>query len=166
MSHADLPGVVKQEETLIFDHFDEDTAIAVLEHARALAKAIDAGVGVLVKFWDRPLAFGATRGYTHGNYLWAHRKANTVRLMLRSSYRVLIEQDEPKSLFEPRWGLPAEDYAISGGAFPITLKGVGVVGAAVMSGLHERDDHELIVAALAQTLGIDPTSIALPPRKA
>ena len=160
MTHADLPSVLKQEQGLVFDSFDENSAFTLLGHARDLALAEGAGVGVLVKFWDRPLAFGATPGYAHGNYLWAHRKANTVRLVLKSSYRVRLEQD--RLLFEDRWGVSPEEYAISGGAFPITIKGAGMVGAAVMSGLHERDDHRLITAAIAMTLGVDPADYALP----
>ena len=160
MKHADMPAVLAQEKGLVFDSFDENTAFAVLGHARALAIAEGAGVGVLVKFWDRPLAFGATPGYTHGNYLWAHRKANTVRLVLKSSYRLRIETG--LELFEDRWGLSPEDYAISGGAFPITVKGVGIVGAAVVSGLHERDDHRLVTAAICLTLGVDVKEFALP----
>ncbi|MBU1176529.1 MAG: heme-binding protein [Alphaproteobacteria bacterium] len=160
MTHADLPGVLRQEQTLIFSNFDENTAFTLLGHARDLALAEGVGVGVLVKFWDRPLAFGSTPGYTHGNYLWAHRKANTVRLVLKSSYRVRIEQD--RQLFEDRWGVSAEEYAISGGAFPITVRGAGIVGAAVVSGLDERDDHRLITAAIARTLGLDPAEYALP----
>lgn len=160
MSHADLPAVLAQEKGLVFDSFDENTAFTLLGHARELALGEGAGVGVLVKFWDRPLAFGATPGYAHGNYLWAHRKANTVRLVLKSSYRVRLETD--LLLFEDRWGVSPEEYAISGGAFPITVKGAGIVGAAVISGLHERDDHRLITMAISKTLGIDPAEFALP----
>lgn len=160
MTHADLPSVLKQEQTLVFDHFDENTAFDVLNRAREIALAEGAGVGILVKLWDRPMAFGATPGYAHSNYLWAHRKANTVRLVLKSSYRVRIEQD--RLLFEDRWGVSPEEYAISGGAFPISVRGAGMIGAAVVSGLHERDDHRIITAAIAGTIGLDPAEHALP----
>ena len=164
MREAELEGVLKQEQAVIFDAFDEDTAQVVLAHGREIAKTAHQGVGILVKFWDRPLAFGATKGYTHGNYLWAHRKANTVRLTLKPSYRVVLEQNPPRTLFDERWGVSAEEYAISGGAFPINVRGAGIVGAAVLSGLHERDDHDIIVEALCRTLGIDYQPLALPPR--
>ncbi len=162
MTHADLPGVLRQENEIVFDHFDEDSAITVLNEARALAAGAPAGVGIMVRFWDRILAFGGTTGFTDGNFLWCMRKTNTVRLVHKASYRVLLEQDG-RTLFEPRWGVSGEDYVISGGAFPIRIKGVGVIGAAAMSGLHERMDHELITAALAKTLGRDPAELALPP---
>ena len=164
MTHPDLDGVLRQEEALMFDGFDENTAFELAGNARKAALAANAGVGILVKFWDRPLAFVSTPGYAHSNYLWCHRKANTVRLMLRSSYRVLLEQDTPRHLFDERWGVSAEEYAISGGAFPIIVRGAGIVGAAVVSGLHERDDHDMIVAAISETLGRDPAVLALPPR--
>ncbi len=160
MTHPDLPGVLKQEEALVFDAFDENSAMVLLDHARKLAADAPAGVGIMVRFWDRILAFGGTRGFTDGNFLWCMRKTNTVRLVHKSSYRVLLEQ-EGRTVFEPRWGVSAEDYVISGGAFPIRIRGAGVVGAAAMSGLHERMDHEFIVAALAKTLGLEPAELAL-----
>ena len=55
-----------------------------------------------------------------------------------------------------------EDYALAGGAFPITLKGFGIVGAVATSGLSERMDHTLSAAAVASVLGIDATTYALP----
>jgi uncharacterized protein (UPF0303 family) len=153
---------MRQEDELVFDVFDEDMAIRLLGHARDLAKDAPKGVGIMVRFWDRILAFGGTRGFTHGNFLWCERKTNTVRLVHKSSYRVLLEEDGRK-VFEDRWGVSAEDYAISGGAFPIRVRGAGVVGAAAMSGLHERMDHELIVAAIVRTLGRKPEDYALAP---
>lgn len=161
MTNDDLPGVLRQEEALVFDAFDEDTALELLNHARDLARQAPAGVGIMVRFWDRILAFGGTSGFTHSNFLWCQRKTNTVRLVHKSSYRVLLEQDG-RTVFEDRWGVSAEEYVIAGGAFPIRVRCAGVVGAAAVSGLHERVDHELIVAAMARTLGRDPAEYALP----
>jgi uncharacterized protein (UPF0303 family) len=37
------------------------------------------------------------------------------------------------------------DYAVTGGSFPIRVRGVGVVAAATASGLSSMDDHDLVV---------------------
>ena len=57
--------------------------------------------------------------------------------------------------------LPERDYAAHGGSFPILLKGTGCIGAATVSGLPQREDHKMVVDALARTLGVDLTDIEL-----
>jgi uncharacterized protein (UPF0303 family) len=37
------------------------------------------------------------------------------------------------------------EYAVTGGAFPIRVRGVGVVAAATASGLSSQEDHDLVV---------------------
>ena len=56
---------------------------------------------------------------------------------------------ESKSVdFHTRYRLPREDFAASGGGVPIFVSGVGVVGAATVSGLPDVEDHQLVVAAM------------------
>jgi uncharacterized protein (UPF0303 family) len=50
-------------------------------------------------------------------------------------------------------GLPVADYASHGGSFPLAVLGTGVVGSVTVSGLPQRDDHELVVEALCVLLG-------------
>jgi uncharacterized protein (UPF0303 family) len=45
------------------------------------------------------------------------------------------------------------DYAVTGGSFPIRVRGVGVVAAATASGLSSMDDHDLIVEGIRAYLG-------------
>lgn len=60
-----------------------------------------------------------------------------------------------------RYGLPAIDYADHGGGFPIMVRGVGVIGTVVVSGLAQQDDHMAIVDVLAEVLDRDPTALRL-----
>jgi uncharacterized protein (UPF0303 family) len=62
-----------------------------------------------------------------------------------------------------RYGLPIADYASHGGSFPLTVAGTGVVGSVTVSGLAQRDDHELVVEALCALLGRDYTELKLGP---
>ncbi len=50
-----------------------------------------------------------------------------------------------------RW---RDDFAAHGGGFPIILHGTGPVGSAIVSGLPQREDHALVVRAIAEQLGI------------
>lgn len=159
----DIARVIEQERALVFDRFDEDSAFELGRLVRESAKAMGRGVAVGVYLWDRTLFFGATAGATGSNRRWVERKAGLVRLLLKSSYRIVLERgDRPRVL--DNWGIDPADYAIAGGAFPITVRGAGVIGAAVASGLDERADHEIVRAAVAQLLGHDAGHLALDPR--
>lgn len=159
----DLKTIIAQEAAFVFERFDEDAAFAIGGHVRDAAKVIGKGVSVGVYLWDRTLFYGATAGANEGNRHWVERKAKLTRLIMKSSYRFVLERGDKPRWLEPNWGLDTRDYAIAGGSFPISVKGVGIVGAAVASGLHERDDHEIVRAAIAQVLGKDASYMALPP---
>lgn len=60
-------------------------------------------------------------------------------------------------------GLEARDFAAQGGSFPIFVKGVGCLGAITVSGLPQREDHELVVEVLAHYLGVPYEELALDP---
>jgi uncharacterized protein (UPF0303 family) len=44
---------------------------------------------------------------------------------------------------------------VHGGGFPILLEGTGPVGSVVISGLPQRDDHNMVIMALAKLLEKD-----------
>jgi len=158
---TDLEIVARQEAELVFDRFDEDLAFEIGSNMRRLAKTFGKGAAVGVYLWDRTMFFGATAGATDGNRGWIERKVKLVRLMQKSSYRIVLERgDQPRVL--SNWALEAGDYAIAGGAFPITIRNVGIIGAAATSGLPERDDHEVSRSAIALALGKSDSYLPLP----
>ncbi|MBW8749263.1 MAG: heme-binding protein, partial [Acidobacteria bacterium] len=55
---------------------------------------------------------------------------------------------------EVRQGLTLAEYAAHGGGFPLTLRGSGCLGAIVLSGLTQPEDHETVVTAVAEILGV------------
>ena len=48
--------------------------------------------------------------------------------------------------------LDPADYAAHGGAFPITIKNVGMIGTVTVSGLRQAEDHAIAVEALRAVL--------------
>lgn len=92
-------------------------------------------------------AVGNPRKLGPDNWDWVRRKANTVKRFGLSSFLVgrtrLLKGKELDGL--------GPDYAAHGGGFPINVEGctAGPVGAIVVSGLKQEDDHYLIVNALA-----------------
>jgi uncharacterized protein (UPF0303 family) len=158
----DLEIIARQETDLVFERFDDDLAFAIGSSIRESAKAFDKGITVGVFLWDRTAFVASTKGATHTNLTWAERKSGLVRLTYKSSYRVLLERGDAPRLLEASWAVDPKDIAISGGAFPITVKSAGVIGAIGVSGLHERVDHQLVVEGIVRALGRDQAAYALP----
>jgi uncharacterized protein (UPF0303 family) len=102
-------------------------------------------------------------GTTADNAEWVRRKANLVRRVQKSSYRAVLENKTDADHFLPRRGLDNADFVLAGGGFPVRVKGAGVIGCITVSGLHERDDHQVAVDGVCEQLGIDKTSYTLPP---
>ncbi len=162
-SEADIEKIVAQEQGLVFERFDEDIAYRLVGHVRDAANAAGKGIAVGVYLWDRTLCIGMTAGASSHNLTWAERKVGTVRLLHKSSYRLVLERGDKPRLLEPSWAADPASYAIAGGAFPIHVKGLGFVGAISTSGLPERDDHGFGVAAVCAALGRDPAEWMLRP---
>jgi uncharacterized protein (UPF0303 family) len=89
------------------------------------------------------------------------RKVNVVARFHKSSYHVGRLLELSGLSFFDRYGLPPEDYATHGGGFPLNLAGAGIVGGVTVSGLPQRDDHNLVVEALCCVTGHDNEALKL-----
>lgn len=162
MSKDDIARIVEQERRLAFDAFSETDAFEIGSELRARGVAHSMPIVIEIRFWDRLLFYTALQGSTFSNTEWVRRKINVVQMFHCSTYRKALEQQSADRLFNPDFGLDPADYVLAGGGFPLTVNGVGVVGAFAVSGLPQRDDHGLIVDVLAQRFGLDAASLALP----
>jgi len=158
----DIETTKRQEAALVFDGFNEATAFALGSAIRERGLAENMPIIIDIRTFDRPLFYAALPGSNASNPDWARRKINVVRRFLKSTYRMVLEQQRPDRTFKVGEGLDIADYVLAGGGFPITVKGVGVIGAVAVSGLPEREDHGVVVAALCDHLGIDRQDLALP----
>lgn len=159
----DLDKIAEQEDRLVFERFDEAVAFDIGSAIRARGLAENFPIIVDIRLWDRALFYCALPGSTVNNTEWARRKINVVRTFHRSSYRMVLQKSRTDRTFPVGDALRIDDYVLAGGGFPIRVKGVGVVGAIAVSGLPERQDHEVVVAALCAHLGIPGDELALPP---
>ena len=161
-SEHDVDLIRRQEAELVFDRFDEAVAFALGAAIRERALREKLPIIVDIRTFDRPLFYAAMPGSNASNPDWARRKINVVKRFLKSTYRMVLEQQRPDRTFKPGEGLDIADYVLAGGGFPITVKNAGVVGVIAVSGLPERDDHGVVVQALCAHLGKDAEALALP----
>jgi uncharacterized protein (UPF0303 family) len=157
----DIERIRAQEQELVFERFDEAVAFAIGSAIRERALRENLPIIVDIRTFDRPMFYAAMPGSNASNPDWARRKINVVRRFLKSSYRMVLEQDRPDRTFKMGEGLDIADYVLAGGGFPITVKGAGVIGAIAVSGLPEREDHNVVVAALSDYLGLNAEAWAL-----
>ncbi len=150
---TDLETIAAQEDALQFTAFGAETAWSVGCALREAALKKKAAMTIEIQVAGRVVFAFATDGAPAGQADWIRRKRNTVMRFGRSSYAMgLMLQVEGKTI-EARHGLTLADFAMHGGGFPITLKGTGLVGSVVVSGLPQREDHMMVVEALGRGAG-------------
>lgn len=156
----DLPILEQQEEALQFPRFDADTAWQLGSRLRAKLMERKAGGSVEIEVAGHLLFACATPGATPGQANWIRRKRNAVRHFGRSTYATGRKLEAEGLTLPERHGLSDADHAVHGGGFPILLRGTGMVGTVILSGLPQRDDHNLVVEALAEVLGVEVPRLA------
>ena len=158
---ADLNCIEEQTRRLRFGAFDEATAWLLGCDLQRRAADLDVAVTIEVRLAGSTVFLHAMRGTAPANADWARRKRNVVELLHRPSYAVGLEAAHSGRSVLTEMGLDDREVASHGGAFPIVVEGVGVVGVATVSGLPQRQDHELVVEALAELCGADLTGARL-----
>ena len=108
-----------------------------------------------------PVFYTVLSGATPDNPHWVRRKRNCVFRFLKSSYAVGLSLAKQETTIQAKFGLPDADYAPHGGSFPILVKGTGCIGAVTVSGLPQREDHNMVVEALCLTLAKDNDALKL-----
>lgn len=144
MDVADLEAEFARLE---LDGFDESRALRLGQILVELAQAGKMPVVVNIRTADRVLFHAALPGSAPLNDLWARRKSN-VALAFQLPSLLVGQRNRAKDESLDRHGLPAGDYADSGGAVPIRVRGTGVVAVATVSGLPQVEDHKLVVRAI------------------
>jgi len=152
----DLEVIAEQEKLLRFASFNTDTAWQLGNLLRAMLLERNAGGTVEIELAGQVLFACTTPGASPGQANWIRRKRNTVRAFAKSSYAVGLTLERDGDTLPERQGLALVDYAIHGGGFPLHVTGMGCIGSVVVSGLPQRQDHELVVTAVAQLLGLNP----------
>jgi uncharacterized protein (UPF0303 family) len=148
----DLEKIALQERRLVFKKFDANIAWALGCELRKLAESLEASVAIDISLHDRQLFHHAMSGASADNADWVRRKRNTVLRCHKSSYGIGQKFALEGGSFHEKTGSSLQDYATHGGGFPITLEGLGCIGAITVSGLPQREDHMFVVRVLAEHL--------------
>ncbi|MEU0074250.1 heme-degrading domain-containing protein [Streptomyces sp. NPDC006332] len=147
-----LEELEAQERRLVFQQFTYEDAWALGTLLVELAQERQAPLAVDIHRAGQQLFHAALPGSTPDNDAWIARKRRVVERYGSASYLVGARFRAKGTTFEEASRLDPDEYAAHGGSFPITVEGVGVIGAVTVSGLPQLQDHRFVVAALEQYL--------------
>jgi uncharacterized protein (UPF0303 family) len=151
---SSLERLLREERELQFDRFDHETAwalgVALVDEARAAG----APLAVDIRRNGHQLFHAALDGTSPDNDAWLARKTRVVDRFGHSSLYVGERARQEGTTFEEQMRLDPDAYAAHGGAFPVVVRGVGVVGTIAVSGLPELEDHAFVVRVLSAFLGV------------
>lgn len=143
------PAVLLEEEgALVLPSLSESDAIAIGRLLLARAEARSLPVTIEVRRVGRVVFRAALPGTGPDNDAWIAGKAAVVERFGHSSWYVRQRHLAAGTTFEAATGLGRPEYAAHGGGHPLAVRGTGVVGVALVSGLPQDQDHALIVGAL------------------
>jgi uncharacterized protein (UPF0303 family) len=150
--NALIATLEEQERRLRLPGFDNDDAWQLAIVLVELAVARRAPVAIDLRRNGQQLFHYALPGTNADHDAWIRRKTAVVDRFSSSSYLVGRRAVAAGTTFEERYRLDPDEYAAHGGAFPVIVHGVGVVGTVAVSGLPEDEDHAIVVAGLERYL--------------
>ena len=145
---ATIARIQDEEHTLRFDTFDNDDAWRLGCLLVELADERDLPVTIDVRKGPQQVFHAAREGTTPDNDSWVERKVRVVQRFGASSFLVGLRARAKGTTFAAQHDLPLQQFAAHGGAFPVRVRDVGIVGVVTVSGLPQADDHALVVEAL------------------
>ena len=148
MMRYSLEELARHEEETVLARFSKTDAWTLGNLVRETAGDDAAKITIMVLKNDRIAFFTEGEEATAENEFWADKKVNVVNFFEHSSHYMRAKFNEDEDFFYHDRTLEPDEYAIHGGAFPIRVKGSGIVGVVAVSGLVSDDDHMLCVEAL------------------
>jgi uncharacterized protein (UPF0303 family) len=161
----DIEKIALQEKRLRFKNFDCEVAWALGSALKAAAERNNFSVAIEIQLNGHMLFSYAMPGTTPDNWEWIRRKRNTVLRFHHSSYLIGLKNTRAKTTLHEKMALDPKDYAAHGGCFPIFLGQSGCVGTITVSGVPQRDDHELVTSVLQEYLQLGGEDLALGPAR-
>lgn len=147
-----IAELVAQEERLRFTRFDNDDAWELGSLLVRLGKERGLPITIDIRRHGHQLFHAALPGTAPDNDRWIERKIRVVERLNASSYLVGRRMAAKGQAMDAAYGVDPADFATHGGAFPIRIVDVGVVGVVTVSGLPQADDHALVVEAIGLLL--------------
>ena len=140
------------EETLTLEKFEVADAIEIGKIALAIGQERNLSMAIEVRIGDWVVFHASLPGTSTDNDWWMGRKARVVKLTGHSSMHQRVSAEEGNYDWFARNGVKEEEYAIHGGGLPIKVRGKGLAGVLLISGLPQIQDHLIGIEVLTEFL--------------
>lgn len=147
-----LEVLAKHEADLVFEKFSTDMALRLGSKLMAHGLENALPISINISRNGQCLFSCALEGAVLDNEVWIQRKNRVVNRFGHSSFYMGTQLRALGKTIEEKYLLSQDLYAAHGGAFPILIKDTGPIGTVTVSGLSQRDDHELVVKFLGDLL--------------
>jgi uncharacterized protein (UPF0303 family) len=148
-----IASLEAQEAALVFTRFDNADAWRLGSAMVTAAAERELPVTVDIRRHGQQLFHAALPGTTAENDSWIERKVNVVNRFAASSYLVGRRLAARGAPLDEALGVEPRLFAAHGGAFPVRVRDVGVVGTVAVSGLPQADDHAFVTEMIGAFLG-------------
>lgn len=153
MSTNDLLSLVeKQEQELQFEEFTSEIALKIGLLFVEKTKIEEKKIAIDITKNNHQLFHYSCEGTSPANDDWIIRKNKVVNKYFMSSLRLKLILENLNTTLEELHKVSSLDYPPVGGAFPIKIKNVGIVGTITVSGLSPTKDHNMVVDVIKEFL--------------
>ena len=136
-------------DSIVFEHFDQLDAHMLGERMRTEAIALGLPIVIDIRSEDSPWYSVMLPGASAENFDWARRKRN-LTLLTRLDTWALSQRRANGDDVIVKLGLEEKDYASHGGCIPVFLTDNTLVATVTVSGLPQKDDHDLALKHLTE----------------
>ena len=143
--NIETESIIKMIE---LDSFSNRTAFEMASSIIDLAKKRNQHIAVEICRLNHTVFLYVDDNLPADKHNWLRRKANVAKQFEESSLSVKNDLKEGNMTLEKTFGLDDKDFIAKGGSIPIFIKNVGMVATITVSGLHDEEDHKIIVDAL------------------
>jgi uncharacterized protein (UPF0303 family) len=147
-----IASLEAQEERLVFTRFSNADAWRLGSAMVAAAIERTLPITIDIQRHGQRLFHVALPGTTAENDSWIERKVNVVNRFAAASYLVGRRLAANGTPLDEALGVEPRLFAAAGGAFPVRIRDVGVVGTVAISGLPQADDHAFVTEMIGAFL--------------
>lgn len=142
--------IEKQEimKKIELDSFDNRMAFDMATKVIDLAKSRKQRIAIEIIRLNHTIFLYLDDSLPMDKHNWLRRKANVAKQFEESSLNVKNDLEEGNMTLEKTFALDEKDFLAKGGAIPIFIKNVGMIAIITVSGLHDEEDHKIIIDAL------------------
>jgi uncharacterized protein (UPF0303 family) len=142
--------LLDQEESVRLTEFNQELALDLGALAAEIGLTRELPIAISVRIGDWEVFKAALPGTLAENDGWIQRKANVVALKHNTTMYERVKAEESGTDWYQENDVFDETHAIHGGGFPLILTTGEYVGAFIIIGLPQVDDHLLALEILKE----------------